>query len=172
MPSPSPCSLGAVIRARRIALILTQEQLADRIGVRQSDVSRPERGCVELPRRQRLEAIATALEMPVGELLLQSRWYGADGALTATASPLTKRGERTSSVTPAEALAAVTGEPTLVSQLVAELRKATARAQETLATSEQLRSNVQTRWEQRGTMFETNNGGASPEDSEWHPTGE
>ena len=75
--------LGAVIRARRIELGLTQEELAARIGgegeyVRQSDVSRLERGRVGLPRRARLERIAAALGLPAGEVLARSGWAGAE----------------------------------------------------------------------------------------------
>jgi transcriptional regulator with XRE-family HTH domain len=76
-------TLGQVIRSRRIALGLTQEELAERIGdgVRQAEVSRLERGRVTLPRRQRLAHIADALNMPVGELLASSGWAGAGEAL-------------------------------------------------------------------------------------------
>ena len=72
-------TLGQVIRRRRIELGLTQEVLAERIGecVRQSEVSRLERDRIVLPRRERLERIAKAIEMPVGELLIQSGWAGA-----------------------------------------------------------------------------------------------
>ena len=72
-------TLGDVIRARRQQLGLTQEELAERIGegVRQSDVSRLERGRVALPRRDRLQRIVTALNLPVGELLARSGWTEA-----------------------------------------------------------------------------------------------
>ena len=73
-------TLADLIRQRRIELHLTQEQLADRIGLgtRQADVSRLERGRVGLPRRERLERVAAALELPLGELLVRSGWAGAD----------------------------------------------------------------------------------------------
>lgn len=75
----SPQSLGQTIRQRRIELGLTQEELAERIGdgVRQSEVSRLERDRILLPRRERLERIAEAIQMTVGELLAQSGWAGA-----------------------------------------------------------------------------------------------
>jgi transcriptional regulator with XRE-family HTH domain len=75
----APQTLGQVIRRRRIELALTQEELAERIGegVRQSEVSRLERDRIVLPRRERLERIAKAIQMPVGELLAQSGWAGA-----------------------------------------------------------------------------------------------
>jgi transcriptional regulator with XRE-family HTH domain len=73
-------SLGRTIRTRRIELGLTQEQLAERIGggVRQAEVSRLEADRVTLPRRERLERIAAALTLPVGELLARSSWTGAE----------------------------------------------------------------------------------------------
>jgi transcriptional regulator with XRE-family HTH domain len=79
----SPTTLGAVIRSRRLELGLTQEELAERIDpdLRQSDVSRLERDRIALPRRRRLQAIADALDLTVGELLSASGWAGADRAL-------------------------------------------------------------------------------------------
>jgi transcriptional regulator with XRE-family HTH domain len=69
-------TFGQVIRERRIELGLTQEQLAERIGehVRQSDISRMERDYIMLPRRDRLEALAEALEVTPGYLLMHSGW--------------------------------------------------------------------------------------------------
>jgi transcriptional regulator with XRE-family HTH domain len=89
-----PNSLGQRIRERRIELGLTQEALAERIGdgVRQAEVSRLEHDRVVLPRRQRLEHIARALEMPLGTLLVESGWAGAEviddhaGAVSAPAA--------------------------------------------------------------------------------------
>lgn len=73
-------TLGQVIRDRRRELGWTQEGLAARVdhGVAQSDVSRLERGKIMLPRRQRLERIAAALELPLGVLLARSGWAGAE----------------------------------------------------------------------------------------------
>ena len=69
-------SFGTYIRERRRELNLTQEQLSERIGttVRQADVSRLERDLIGLPRRDRLTAIANALEVSPGELLVRSGW--------------------------------------------------------------------------------------------------
>ena len=78
-------SLGTFIRERRQDLGLTQEELAERIGgsVRQADVSRLETNRIALPRRERLEAIAAALEVSLGELLLRTGWMQkADGLAT------------------------------------------------------------------------------------------
>lgn len=74
-------TLGQLMQRRRFKLGLTQEQVAERIGngVRQSDISRMERNHVVLPRRFRMEQIAHALEIPLGELLVKSGWAGAEG---------------------------------------------------------------------------------------------
>jgi transcriptional regulator with XRE-family HTH domain len=71
-----PQSLGTFIRERRQDLGLTQEELADRIGgsVRQAEISRLEGNRIALPRRDRLEAIANALDVSLGELLVRSGW--------------------------------------------------------------------------------------------------
>ena len=81
-------TLGRFIQRRRIELGLTQEQLAEMIGggVRQSEISRLEHDRVALPRRQRLEQIATALDVSLGELLARSGWAGADAEFDASAS--------------------------------------------------------------------------------------
>lgn len=69
-------TFGEVIRQRRRELGITQEELAERVGenVRQSDISRMERDYVVLPRRERLEALAAALQVTPGYLLLHSGW--------------------------------------------------------------------------------------------------
>jgi transcriptional regulator with XRE-family HTH domain len=69
-------SLGTFIRERRQDLGLTQEQLAERIGdtFRQAEVSRLEHDRISLPRRDRLAAVAAALEVSLGELLVRSGW--------------------------------------------------------------------------------------------------
>lgn len=66
--------LGRVIRQRRLERNMTQEDLATEIGVRQSDISALERGHVQLPRRARLQALAAALGITLGELLAVSNW--------------------------------------------------------------------------------------------------
>jgi transcriptional regulator with XRE-family HTH domain len=72
-------SLGTTIRMRRRELGLSQEELAERIrihgvSIRQTEISRIELDKVTLPGRDRLEAIALALDMPLGELLSRSGW--------------------------------------------------------------------------------------------------
>lgn len=76
----SQSTLGELIRARRIELSLTQEELAVRVdaNMRQADISRLERGKVGLPRRKRLDQLADALDLPVGRLLMLSGWAGAE----------------------------------------------------------------------------------------------
>ncbi len=77
---PMAPTLGQLIRERRMELNLTQEELAERVGegVRQSEISRLEKNRVSLPRRQRMEQIAEALDIPVGVLLSRSGWAGAE----------------------------------------------------------------------------------------------
>lgn len=82
-------ALGPTIRARRLALGLTQEQLAERVStpadyVRQGEISRIESGRVKFPAPARLARIALALGMQPGDLLAASGWYGA--AIQAAAS--------------------------------------------------------------------------------------
>jgi transcriptional regulator with XRE-family HTH domain len=73
-------TLGKFIQRRRMELGLTQEQLAERIGsgVRQSEISRLEHDRISLPRRQRLEQIALALDVSLGQLLARSGWAEAE----------------------------------------------------------------------------------------------
>jgi transcriptional regulator with XRE-family HTH domain len=75
-------SLGAMVRRRRLELGLTQEDLAERIGdgTRQAEISRLEHDRIGLPRRTRLERIAGALDLSLGDLLAGSGWAGADTA--------------------------------------------------------------------------------------------
>jgi len=80
--SSPPPTLGQVIRARRIALGISQETLATRVSdlgsaINQADISRIELGKVGLPRRRRLEHLAAALELSLGDLLEASGWIGA-----------------------------------------------------------------------------------------------
>jgi transcriptional regulator with XRE-family HTH domain len=82
MEEPTP-TLGTIIRERRLALGLTQDELAEMISdesdyVRQSEISRIESGRVLLPRRSRLERIANALGFTLVDLLLISNWGDGD----------------------------------------------------------------------------------------------
>ncbi len=93
-------TLGEALRRRRLELGWTQETLAARVtdlggDLRQSDVSRLERGKIGLPRRDRLARIAAALDLSLGELLARSGWAGADDVFDqpATAPPAEVRSE-------------------------------------------------------------------------------
>ena len=76
-------SLGEAIRLRRLELGMSQEELAERIGpdVRQSDVSRLERGKILFPRLERLNQIAAALGMSIGALLIEAGWFTDEESL-------------------------------------------------------------------------------------------
>lgn len=75
-------TLGQFIRANRLASGWTQEQLAEKVGdnVRQSDISRLEKDGVEFPRRERLDAIAGALGVTLGDLLISTGWLEVEHA--------------------------------------------------------------------------------------------
>lgn len=77
-------ALGAVIRNQRARLGLTQEELADRMAelgdtnIRQSDISRIERGQVQLPHFDRLRWLSETLDMTIGELFVRAGWIQID----------------------------------------------------------------------------------------------
>ncbi len=75
-------TLGQFIRTNRLAMGLTQEQLANQVGegIRQSDISRLEQERVEFPRRERLQAIAAALDVTLGDLLISTGWLEIEHA--------------------------------------------------------------------------------------------
>jgi transcriptional regulator with XRE-family HTH domain len=75
-----PSTLGAFIRQRRQQLGLTQHQLALRTGQRttQMHISRLESGRVTLPRWPRLRALAEALGVTPGALLLEAGVVATD----------------------------------------------------------------------------------------------
>lgn len=67
---------------------MSQEELAEQIGpdVRQSDVSRLERGKILFPRLERLNQIASALGMSIGALLIEAGWFSDDESANLSAS--------------------------------------------------------------------------------------
>lgn len=69
-------SLGASAKRRREALGLSQVQLAERMGgsVKQSDISRIERGHLPWPRFDLLRALASGLNLTALELITLSGW--------------------------------------------------------------------------------------------------
>lgn len=79
-------AIGYIIRERRRALGLTQEELAERISaddelLTQADVSRIETGAVKFPRPERLYRIAEALDLSLGDLLLVASGVDAEGQI-------------------------------------------------------------------------------------------
>ena len=116
-------TLGQFIRANRLALGMTQEDLAERIGdaVQQSDISRLERDHIALPRRDRLEAIAEALEVSLGDLLMSTGWLEIEHA------SLIEQAERDEDLDPDvldDALAVLAAAKDMVSQTAELLDKA------------------------------------------------
>lgn len=67
-------SLGSLLRERRDALGLTQEDVAERIGKDQNYVSFVETGRIKQPRRAMLEAFARALELPPPRVFAAAGW--------------------------------------------------------------------------------------------------
>jgi transcriptional regulator with XRE-family HTH domain len=61
--------VGQVIKRKRLALKLTQEDLEERTGFTQSYISQVERGETRQPSRERLRAFADALNLDYNELL-------------------------------------------------------------------------------------------------------
>jgi transcriptional regulator with XRE-family HTH domain len=80
--------IGNFVRERRQDLNLSQEQLAERVGgsYSQSDISRLERGHIELPRLGTMVSLAASLEVPVGDLLIASGWF-TEGHFISTHEP-------------------------------------------------------------------------------------
>jgi len=93
-------TLGDAIRLRRLDLGMSQEELAERIGpdVRQSDVSRLERGKILFPRLERLNQIAAALGMSIGALLIEAGWFSDDESANLSTSSYPQNHNETSIV--------------------------------------------------------------------------
>ncbi len=93
---PSRRSLACEIQHRRTSLGLTQAALAEKVAaqgdwtIRQSDISRLERGVITLPHQTRLQCLAAALELPVGELLIRSGWAGVAPDLALASQQMTR----------------------------------------------------------------------------------
>jgi transcriptional regulator with XRE-family HTH domain len=138
-------TLGEAIRARRRELGWSQEELAHRmidhgdVTFRQSDVSRLERGKVDLPHRDRLEHMATVLGLSLGELLARSGWSGwGDRSM----GPIAPANAEAPGVAPAAALQARTPAEWTPSEEPAQgnarLWEALAQARRTIVRSEQV----------------------------------
>ncbi len=87
-------TLGTFIRERRMELGLTQEELAERVseGVRQSEISRLEHDRVTLPRRARLEQIAAALDVSMGDLMVRTGWMDEENRSSLSDDPSEQNG--------------------------------------------------------------------------------
>lgn len=71
--------LGEQVRAQRLALSMTQGQLAERVGVETETISRLERGTA-LPSLLKIEELAAALNASVTDLLGGSSTLASDQA--------------------------------------------------------------------------------------------
>jgi transcriptional regulator with XRE-family HTH domain len=146
MGSRMPASLGTFIRERRQDLGLTQEQLAERLGdtVRQAEISRLEKDRILLPRRERLTAIAAALEVSLGELLVRTGWMQEGDGLAEAILELPRAGwgaadlEALRSADPEALVAALTR----AEALIAEAAEGLVQAEQALASLRQLLRNV------------------------------
>ncbi len=144
-------TLGQVIRQRRLEMGLTQEMLAERmgLGVRQAEVSRLEHDRVSLPRKARMEQIARALEIPIGTLLARSGWVGAQEELNQAATVLPPVG------LPAAALQMPVHEPesrVLDTTKAPELSSAIARSRELIEQSRKIMHEARLSFEQASTV--------------------
>ena len=143
--------LGEAIRDRRRELGWTQEELAARAStvpgeVRQSDVSRLERGKVTLPRRERLEHMAAVLGLSLGDLLARSGWTGADSAFAAERPSHTARQDRQLDRLPIVAESPRQGSPDQSAVISRNLRRLIEQAHKTRSrTREVLRKCEETR---------------------------
>lgn len=61
--------IGALVKARREALGMSQERLAALVGVTQTYISKIEVGKVKLPMRELVDRLAAALELPVSAIM-------------------------------------------------------------------------------------------------------
>jgi tetratricopeptide (TPR) repeat protein/transcriptional regulator with XRE-family HTH domain len=67
--SPAPCYFGALLRRHRLALGLSQEELADRSGLSVRAIANMERGRTTRPHRHSVQSLADALGLPEPERL-------------------------------------------------------------------------------------------------------
>jgi len=172
-------NLGQLIRARRIALGMSQEALAVRVSdlgseINQSDISRIELGKVDLPRRRRLEHLAAALELSLGELLEASGWVGASerfgtDAITPSSPPDSPGGTPVAARVSDRPAWASPGQVTIDSpatmEAVLRLRTAVVVSQDSVARATQLLKDCQEtarRWDLgSGRSRDTSRHGAS-----------
>lgn len=132
-------TLGTFIRERRMELGLTQEQLAERVGegVRQSEISRLEHDGIVLPRRSRMEEIAAALEVSIGDLLVTTGWMDEDhrSALSPDANGIDDLLAREPESVSAESLATAIENLAVARELVAQTTAMIDTAEDAIVTA-------------------------------------
>lgn len=74
-------TVGATVAAKRKQLGLSQEQLAEKIGIQQESLSRMEKGTIS-PKFERLRQIAEALQCSVADLFREADEDATDRAAT------------------------------------------------------------------------------------------
>lgn len=118
---------------------LTQEELAERVGegVRQSEISRLEHGRVTLPRRHRLEQIAAALDVSMGDLMVRTGWMDEENraAVSAESEDTAGAGARDPEAIGAPSLQAAADAVADAQELVAQSADALDAAEQALATA-------------------------------------
>lgn len=131
-------TLGQFIQKRRAELGLTQEELAERVGegVRQSEISRLEHDRVSLPHRDRLDMLATALEVSLGDLLITTGWMTEDHRVTVEAGAESNDTHLAAGIDPGSMQRLAEAVETLaeVKEMVNQTGVLLAEAEETVAT--------------------------------------
>ncbi len=131
-------TLGQFIQTRRAELGLTQEELAERVGegVRQSEISRLEHDRVSLPHRDRLDMLATALEVSLGDLLITTGWMTEDHRATVEAGAESNDTHLAAGIDPGSMQRLTEAVETLaeVKEMVNQTGVLLAEAEETVAT--------------------------------------
>ncbi len=150
-------TLGTFIRERRQDLGLTQEQLAERVGpsVRQSEISRLEHDGIALPRRSRLEEIAAALDVSIGDLLVTTGWMDEENRASLLPDPAPLEDavddflDHDPDMISAQSLATAMEKVTAAKELVAQTSAALEMAEEALVTA---MNSLNLRGNPRGTV--------------------
>lgn len=81
---------GAIVAEKRRQLGLSQEILAEQLGISQESLSRMEKGVIA-PRFERLQAFAQALHCPVADLFRENTAHERAASLEHILSPLPDR---------------------------------------------------------------------------------
>jgi transcriptional regulator with XRE-family HTH domain len=91
---PLACVFGSIVAVKRKALDMSQEKLAEMVGITQVALSRMEKGIIA-PRFERLQDFADALNCPVAELFPGKSTASAMAGLIADMlTPLPKREQK------------------------------------------------------------------------------